>query len=272
MRQAILLEATELRAQVDPEYLDVMPPGLATRDGGPHARDDLPLLQDPGFEELLDRRHRRAHADALRFHQFLVRGGWDGRDRSQAAEILAAGPCRHPPGEILRACFIAYALNWRGGKVGLDAETILREFFGRLRRRVPRDPRPLARLGDTLARAAARLTPQGRHARSLYRAINEYVPEEDLRPRLFLPFLRAGPMIHAAARTATLAERERAARRSHARDTLRRVALRPGFWSEQLVTVRTLQSLAVLDVMRYFRLVWELGEYDAGVASPPPER
>jgi len=45
------------------------------------------------------------------------------------------------------------------------------------------------------------------------------------------------------------------------RDALRRAALHPETWSEQLVTLRTVQSLSVLDIRNYRRQVWILGGY-----------
>jgi len=49
-------------------------------------------------------------------------------------------------------------------------------------------------------------------------------------------------------------------------DVIRRVDL----WSDQIVTLRTLQTMTILDVDHYCRTVWELGRYaDLGEAEAP---
>jgi hypothetical protein len=45
------------------------------------------------------------------------------------------------------------------------------------------------------------------------------------------------------------------------REILRTAAVFPESWSEQLVTLRTVQSLSVLDIRNYRRQVWSLGGY-----------
>ncbi len=269
MRQALLEEATELRALVDPEYLGVNPPALPPRADTPPLRDDLPFLPDPAIEEHLDRRHRRAHDDAIRFRKYLLKAGWSGRESEHAAELLAGRPI-HGASETLRACFLAYALNWRGVKVKLDAEDLLKEFFGRLRRRVVRTPRLLTRLKEGLILGAAFFSRRHRMHRSLYRRLGQYISERELRARLLLPFLSGPYHIHQAAFVATRPPEQRETIRREGIEALQCVARRSSFWSEQVVTIRTLQSLAVLDIMRYVRLVWELGEYNADIAVDPP--
>ena len=49
-----------------------------------------------------------------------------------------------------------------------------------------------------------------------------------------------------------------------ARATLRDVARHSDTWSEQLITLRAVQSLSVLDVRNYRRQVWGLGGYGNG--------
>ena len=45
------------------------------------------------------------------------------------------------------------------------------------------------------------------------------------------------------------------------REVLAHTALHPESWSEQLVTLRAVQSLAVLDVRNYRKQVFRLGGY-----------
>jgi hypothetical protein len=55
------------------------------------------------------------------------------------------------------------------------------------------------------------------------------------------------------------------------RDTLKRAALHPETWSEQLVTLRIVQSLSVLDIRNYRRQVWILGGYGDDPEMGEPE-
>jgi hypothetical protein len=46
------------------------------------------------------------------------------------------------------------------------------------------------------------------------------------------------------------------------RTRLRAVIARTGLWSEQVVILRTVQTLTVLDLHHYCRSVWRLGRYE----------
>ena len=58
----------------------------------------------------------------------------------------------------------------------------------------------------------------------------------------------------------------------HARQVLSQVARDPGPWTRQLVILRTIQTLSVLDLKTYCDLVYELGEYGTENREPssPP--
>ena len=47
------------------------------------------------------------------------------------------------------------------------------------------------------------------------------------------------------------------------------VMLRTDLWSDQLLTLRAVQTLTMLDVQHYTELVWNLGGYDRLSPSPP---
>ncbi len=51
---------------------------------------------------------------------------------------------------------------------------------------------------------------------------------------------------------------------------LREVILRTDLWSDQLVVLRTLQTLSLLDVYHYCRVVWNLGGYGERDQVPFP--
>ncbi len=53
------------------------------------------------------------------------------------------------------------------------------------------------------------------------------------------------------------------------RDRFRQVMLRTDVWSNQLVTLRTIQSLAILDVHHYCSMTWRLGQYEEFDPVPP---
>ena len=111
-----------------------------------------------------------------------------------------------------------------------------------------------------------------RDARRLFEQVTSYIPEKGIRPRLLLPFLEAGAELHEAARIATGAPDERRSALAEGIETLAEAARRAPFWSELLVTVRTLHTLAILDRQRYLRLIWELGEFGGDIAGDDAPR
>lgn len=51
---------------------------------------------------------------------------------------------------------------------------------------------------------------------------------------------------------------------------VREVIVRTDLWSDEIVVLRTLQSLAMLDIHHYCRMVWTLGGYgETGSAELP---
>ncbi|HBP17955.1 MAG TPA: hypothetical protein DEA08_09190, partial [Planctomycetes bacterium] len=58
------------------------------------------------------------------------------------------------------------------------------------------------------------------------------------------------------------------ASRRRVEEIVERILLRPHPWTSELVALRTIQTMSVLDLRNYKRLVWELGGY----AADEPER
>ncbi len=258
MRRALLEEATELRALVDAEYLGVTLPGIAACARPPWLGADAAIRD--AIAPFLDRRARAAQRDAVRFRRLLAARGWDGRTAEDAARTLAGGDVPNPR-EAVRACFMAYSINFREVKTALHAEEILREFFGKLRRDALPESGLLTRVRRGLVCAAACCGRAHREAHGLYDALAHMIPEGDLRARLFPAFLAGGAEIRAAARLAVGPVQARRSAFEGGLSVLARTARTPAFASEQLVTARTLHSLAQLDILRYFRIVAAIGEY-----------
>ncbi len=266
IRQGMLEEATQLRAMIDPQFLGIEPlQNNKLTDEAP-GKKDLEYFEDAsGMNGLLVRKRKRAHGDAVRFQLFLKEEGWDGHSFAQAARILCCGhhsePCSNPE-EVVRACFLAYCLNWHNCKVNLHAEKIVMEFFGRLRRHAQPEMNLLPRLRIRLLVSLKLFRKKNRCARSLYRSLLHLIPEKKLHSQLLPLFLSAEESIINAASLVIGHEPLRRSRYTAGRRELQKIALTPSFWSDHLITIRTLQSIAILDIMTYVRMVYALGEYD----------
>lgn len=263
MRRTLLAEAAELAAYADSEYLGVAVPALPARPARTPlaAADEL----DDELRAMLGRRRRAVEADAARFSRLLATLGWNGGGAAHAARVLA-GEDVPDPREAVRACFMTYCLNAGDVKVLVHAEELLREFTGGLRRHAVPERRIPASIRLAGARIRAAFSRRRREARALAARLAPMVPEDDARRRLVPALAAAGPELRAAARLATGDPDARMRARERGRAILARTARAPGFAGEQLVTVRTLHTLAVLDILHYVQLVADIGEYDDGPA------
>lgn len=263
MRQALLEEATELRAHVDPAFLGICPPGCRPPEGALPFQADLPFLQKSSMDQFIHHKRRRLRNDFVRFRQMLKERGWNGRDTDHAAAALAGQAVAHAE-EALHACFMAYCLNWHNVKVKLHAEKLLSEFFGRLRRHAEPEQHFLVRLRNRISLGLKLCRKKHRVARRLYSRVLRFVPEVSLHSQFIIPFLKSGDEVQDAARLADQSGDNRRAELDDGLAILKTVARRPTFWTEQRITVKTLQSIAILDILSYFRLIHQLGEYHDG--------
>ncbi len=249
LRKPLFMECLRLRADFDPEYLGVQLPGARGAHGTTTLEEDLALIR----AEPAVRKHFALRANARR-RQVLDFRVWLERLGDCPAELSA---------EALCAMAIAYTIDYCGVRTRLEAAGALEEAFSPLlaeQRSVPRArPAPRRRRG---------LWPTGRLRRSIDRLLE--LPQ-------FSRYAEIGP---AAIRRAC-AQRVRGYGRRLAcltrgtedpieasRQVLQAVGRDPTTWSHQLLVLRTVQTLSVLDLKTYCDLVAELGEY---APCPSPE-
>jgi len=259
MRKPVFMECLRMRAEFDPEYLGATLTGLAAGDGG----DGRPPAADaPGIEEDL----AAVNAPPSVRRQF---------GRMAAERRRQIGECRHwieqlgihaVPAESLRAMAVAYAIDYRGIRRWLEATRLLRQAFDEAASAGPSAERAKPPYGwpgcnvwkkIRLDRSLQRLfdQPAFRGLDERRRAISrEWVLQ---RPRL-QRLLQQLTARHAPADPV-----------EHARQVLASVARDPTTWSQQLVVLRTVQTLSVLDLKTYCDLVAELGEYGPCASGGP---
>lgn len=251
MRHPLVKAATNLRIKFDPEYLGVHVPE-APRDAlAGHGLDaDLAILDpDPAWMERIQGEKARAAADMVRLEK-LVQDGLLAR----IAEHLNLDDLAEPRGELLRAAAVAYLADLNGVRRMLSAEEILLEVFERAAGlpALPSSPLPRIAAGirfrKFLAEHGGPWTKRGR--RVAWRAVCHNV-------------WGAGDCLAAWARFGRLARAEGEAR-------LALLLRHPARVSEQLVTLRSVQTLALLDVLNYREHVYRLGQY--AMQGDPPDQ
>ena len=257
MRKPLYMECARFRAMFDPEYLGLdFHPG---EDSGLEARtfrEDLEGIgaRDAEWDHFEQVRAARDAALVELEHIAAAAGGQDA-----FIESLGGGRDGTPFKECWRALAIAFAIDYRSIRSlsGMQARTtaLIREVISR-NGRVEDDTLTKRLLGLFLP------------SRALKTALNGYLGRfgpANLTPREQGQILRAakadpddlGRLIRIGAalepgRTPDAVSRE----------LMRSVVRHPETWSEQIVTLRTVQSLSVLDVRNYRRQVKALGGYE----------
>lgn len=271
IRRPVALAASRLRSLVDPEYLGApLPFAERTGEEGRDLDQDLAFLRpDATFEEDLRDKRLRAAADMARMEK-LLRGGLIER----LAERLETDPESLRTPEMIRAIAVAYFADLDGVRVRLSAQEILHEATERTQLMHAFGPvrwknlslggafRSWARLRD--------LDPQTRQI--AWRAVVHGVWDAGKALRVWNSLGQSAP-----------AEGER---------RLAELLRHTGRIDEYLMSLRTIQTLALLDVAYYRRQVYRLGAYAEsgvdwsdrlrwtetsqgepdGVFSPPPAR
>jgi hypothetical protein len=257
MRKPLYMECARFRGLFDPEYLGLTL--LAEEESGVEGRtwrEDLDRIAARDEERDPFHAIREARAEALR----------------ELSETVAAagGPERYVddlrPGHgngswrcAYRALAIAWAIDYRSARTLATVRSRVDEILGeaiRLRGRVPG--------AGPVRRMLRRLVPSG----GLDLAWREYrarfgagsLTERELgwiRRALRANYRDLARLVRLAVGLEPGATPEDASRR-----ILREVALLPDSWTEQLVTLRAVQSLSVLDIRNYRRQVWTLGGYE----------
>jgi hypothetical protein len=249
MRGPVVRAAMSLRARFDPEYLGVALPGTPDqRRQQPAQRPpvdaDLRFL-DAGPEErrFFENERRRAEADMRRLARLL-----DDGLLSQAARHVGLPHDAFDTAEHRRAAAAAYVADYRGVRNLLSARDIIDEVFRaeQLQRRP--DPRrwPRPRLARLFRRYWRKYGRADRAARAA--AWRATVLDIDQVRQTLGTLDRYGD--------AAFAEGLR---------VLAELLRHPQRITQQLVTLRCVQTMAMLDVLDYRQHVFRLGQYeDAG--------
>jgi hypothetical protein len=250
MRAPLVEACLLLRARCDPEYLGVPLPGsLSTPLPGADAESDLRFLRARReLEAAVETERRRAERDMARLGRLL-----DGGLRARLAAQVAGEGAELSP-EQIRAAAVAYLGDLRGVRRNLSSAAILDEVFADAEKRPPLPRRLLPRLD--LSRAFDdwwdRHGPKRRGAR--LRAWRAALWNVDGVADALLAYDRLGDM----------AEREGEA-------TLAGYLRRPSRTTDSLVTLRAVQTLSLIDLLRYREHVHRLGGYGDSkeLLSPP---
>ena len=240
MRKPVFLECLRMRAEFDPEYLGASFPGSKTRSRRATVtmvEEDLALIDaDPGvvkeFRQMASRRRRQM----LEFRRLLAK--LDGTDL---------------PPESIRAMAVAYAIDFRQVRSRLRAVRRIRRAMDELAATLPRCL--------SLPAIWCRLR-RGRLAKRVLQR-SDFAAYDQKQRKAFLRTLYhgRGPALDAVRLLARSDTPEDLLADTHA--TLLPIGRDPAGWTRQLVILRAVQTLSVLDLKTYRDLVAELGEYDA---------
>jgi hypothetical protein len=258
MRRPLVMECLRLRAEFDPEYLGLLIPGGSTglRGGAAAAiEEDLALI---AAEPAVKRQHARLAAErrrqVLEFRSWLVRFGLEGQPRPS-----------------LRAMTLAYTIDYRKIRSRLESARLLQKTFDEALAEHADTPR-LGPWGNMAARCLDQVDPRRRRLRvmvdRLFRqpAFASYGgPQQQLCRRVVWERRRTlGRVLKQIAGPRAAADPV-----DEARQLLAGIGRDPDPWSRELVTLRAVQTLSILDLKTYCDLVAELGEYSAGTPDAP---
>jgi hypothetical protein len=246
MRRPALLECLRMRAEFDPEYLGIMIPGCAGEVRHAAAAEIEEDLAQAGVESRTRDGFRRLAA--ARRRQVL-----ELRRLLAQLDVPPMGP------ESMRAMTIAYTVDYHGVRSRLEAVRRLQQAFDEaLGEGRPAD-------GDSggrwsLRAAWCRLRLGGRILRLVEQPAFAHLSQQQRAACVRLVCRRRRDL----ARAVRLLTRDPACldALAAARQTLVAVGRDPATWSQQLVALRTVQTLSVLDLQTYCDLVAELGEYE----------
>jgi hypothetical protein len=262
MRKPLFMEAARFRALFDPEYLGLSL--LPDEDSGVEGwsyREDLEMIGAKNREREEFDEIRRLRAEALGDFGAMVDA--EGGPEAFVAR-LRDGQDAHPWREAYRAAAIAWSIDYRSvrtlGHLRKLAAEHIKAVTGRdksipgtgLPRRLLWPFLPSRNLRVAFAEFTRRFAPDlpPRDRKLLWRALRADFGE-----------LRTLVRIAVGLDPGAEPEAESAA-------ILRMVAHHPDTWSQQLVTLRTVQALSVLDIRNYRRQVFSLGGFGCQTAPP----
>ncbi|QGJ70042.1 Hypothetical protein PBC10988_17310 [Planctomycetales bacterium 10988] len=254
MRGPITVATIRLRMLFDPEYLGVSIPGIIPReelskqaDLENDLQDDLDFLTpDPDLQDTAHRQQQRAIDDMERLSDLQEEGLWN-----RLASRMGVPVQRLQQRQTSRAAAVAYLGNFRGIRSLLSAEEILKETFAEAQRD---DPMPNRWFTGWLMMAD-------------FRRFWKQHGSGDANARLAA--WRA--ILHdknGSAEALKVWRRYGQSAQSEGERRLANLLHHPGRISEQLVTLRTVQTLAMLDVLTYREHIYRLGNYAAAGDVP----
>jgi len=247
MRGPSVLASTRERAQIDVEYLGVALPGLnAADDECTTLERDLDFMVVPfDFREELARERDRAKGDVRRLEALLA----NGLVEQLRERIGSSFEWTH---EHLRALTCAYRADRDGLRSLLSAGDLLEEALQHAREDM------LVRPHKFLPRAGAWLAFR-RFCRS------RGCDERDVRRRAWRALLHDRHGTRGALKVWSTLGEERAFEQGLS--VLAEILRHPGRVTEQLVTMRAIHTLALIDIRNYRGHVWNMGGY----ASEEPD-
>jgi hypothetical protein len=248
MRKPLFLECLRMRADFDPEYLGVMLPGSGVAKRGttntPVETDLTQIGADPNLFDAYRKLAAERRWQILRFRRWLQ-----------------TQPDRPPVGSALRAMAIAYTLDHHGARGGLEATAQLADAVAQVDWSADK---PADRVGWSWRGFGARCWRGGRMLLRWRRLFKQKAFQGySRRQRRYLRrrVVRGGGALYRAALALT-AWKAPDDPLDHGETVLKNVARDPESWTNQLVVLRAVQTLSVLDLKMYCELVAELGEYD----------
>ena len=277
MRKPYFMETMKLRASVDVEYLGLRVPGLELGEDTRTYEDDLEFIGALEREAIpFNVLRRSAVRDLRQLRQFLQERGWLGTSFNECTKILdpTGGHDGHN-GEILRAVVTAFVTDSHGLRSTITGPQEIRAFFNR----VIGDPAPpgiFLRCWQRLFHdGIGRLLPGPRYRRQLF---TRYVEQREnlrkldrrVRRRLLCAFLEAGPTEVEHCEAALKMGESRDGCDTAILESLRRVVAEYPLWSRKLVTLRTIQTLTILDTRNYREFIWALGGFHEDEARQEP--
>ncbi|MEK6235437.1 MAG: hypothetical protein N2C14_12085 [Planctomycetales bacterium] len=248
MRAPTVYASIRLRIRFDPEYLGVHVPGLERNAiSASDLEDDLRFLTtNPLLTEEIDDARRRAEADMARLADL-----WENGLLKRIAKRIGVDEDCLQGAETRRAAAAIYLADVQGSRTHLSAQAILQETFA-----VAADDDPLP-IG---------WVPQVHLWGAFRRFWNQHgIRDRNARKRAW----RA--TVHNVSDCASALKawnKHRDGVGEEGERILAELLRHPGRVSEQLVTLRSLQTLAIIDVLIYRVHVFELGDY-ASVGDSP---
>ena len=241
IRGPVVEASTRLRMRVDPEFLGVpLPNQTRTLLGDANIDRDLEFLNPvPEFLDEVERQRRRAQADIKRLEGLIEQGLFE---RAAALRGLPADAFSTP--EHIRAAAVAYLGDYRGLRSRLSAPAILQE---------------VVQLAETEPMQPGRWFPHP----ILKRRFNTYWAQQGSGDRQTRKRAWRAILNNAWNAADVLADWCETPEFSTERgeELIGELLLHPGRISEQLVTIRGIQTLAVMDVLCYREHVYHLGRY-----------